>query len=110
MSQDGSGQVLVVDGNGSSKVALLGDMIAKQAIENSWEGVIINGCVRDVEILKTLSLGIFAIGSCPVRSNKENRGALGHPIEIGGVLVNEGSWIFADESGVLVSKTKLEDS
>ena len=104
LSQDGSGQVLLVDGNGSYKVALLGDMIAKQAIENSWEGVIINGCVRDVEILKTLSLGIFAIGSCPVRSNKENRGTLGQPIEIGGISVKEGSWIFADESGVLVSK------
>ena len=109
LSQDGSGQVLLVDGNGSYKVALLGDMIAKQAIENSWEGVIINGCVRDVEILKTLSLGIFAIGSCPVRSNKENRGTLGQPIEIGGISVKEGSWIFADESGVLVSKVKLED-
>ena len=109
MSQDGSGQVLLVDGNGSSKVALLGDMLAKQAIENSWEGVIINGCVRDVEILKALSLGIFATGSCPVRSNKENRGALGQPIEIGGILVKEDSWIYADESGVLVSEIKLED-
>ena len=110
LSQDGSGQVLLVDGNGSSKVALLGDMIAKQAIENSWEGVIINGCVRDVEILKVLSLGIFAIGSCPVRSNKKNKGTLGKPIKIGGILVEEGSWIYADESGVLVSKVKLGDS
>ena len=110
LSQDGSGQVLLVDGNGSSKVALLGDMIAKQAIENSWEGVIINGCVRDVEILKVLSLGIFAIGSCPVRSHKKNRGALGQPIKMGGILVEEGSWVYADESGVLVSKLKLGDS
>ena len=110
LSQDGSGKVLLVDGNGSSKVALLGDMIAKQAIENSWEGLIINGCVRDVEILKTLSLGIFAIGSCPVKSKKENRGILGQPIEIGDIIVKEGSWIYADESGVLVSDVKLEDS
>ena len=110
LSQDGSGQVLLVDGNGSSKVALLGDMIAKQAIENSWEGVIINGCVRDVEILKVLSLGIFAIGSCPVRSHKKNRGTLGQPIKMGGILVEEGSWVYADESGVLVSKVKLGDS
>ena len=110
LSQDGSGQVLLIDGYGSFKVALLGDMIAKQAIENSWEGVIINGCVRDVEILKVLSLGIFAIGSCPVRSNKKNRGTLGQPIKIGGILVEEGSWIYADESGVLVSKVKLGDS
>ena len=86
LSQDGSGQVLLVDGNGSSKVALLGDMLAKQAIQNSWEGVIINGCVRDVEIIKTLSLGIFATGSCPVRSNKQDRGVLGQPIEIGGIF------------------------
>ena len=110
LSQDGSGKVLLVDGNGSSKVALLGDMLAKQAIENSWEGVIINGCVRDVEILKTLSLGIFAIGTCPVKSKKENRGILGQPIEIGDIIVKEGSWIYADESGVLVSDVKLEDS
>ena len=110
LSQDGSGQVLLVDGNGSYKVALLGDMIAKQAIENSWEGVIINGCVRDVEILKDLPLGIFAIGSCPVRSKKENKGTLGQPVEIGSILVDEGFWLYADESGVLVSKTKLETS
>ena len=110
LSQDGSGKVLLVDGNGSSKVALLGDMIAKQAIENSWEGVIINGCVRDVEILKDLPLGIFAIGSCPVRSKKENKGTLGQPVEIGSILVDEGFWVYADESGVLVSKTKLETS
>ena len=67
------------------------------------------GMQQRVEILKALSLGIFATGSCPVRSNKENRGTLGQPIEIGGILVKEGSWIYADESGVLVSEIKLED-
>ncbi|MEC8168813.1 MAG: ribonuclease E activity regulator RraA [Pseudomonadota bacterium] len=108
LNRNGSGQVLVVDGLGSTKVALLGDMLAQQAIDNSWEGIIINGCVRDVEILRNLPIGVFAIGSCPIKSNKQDLGVTGQPLEIGGVKVEKGSWIYADETGVLLSKVELE--
>ena len=68
LDKPGDKRVLVVDGQASFKVALLGDMIAESAFKNNWAGVIINGCVRDIEILKTIDIGILAIGAVPKKS------------------------------------------
>jgi len=86
----------------------MGDMIAESAEKNNWQAVIINGCVRDVEALSKFNLGIFALGSVPKKSEKRDRGEIGINISFGGLLIESGNWAYADESGILISKDKLE--
>ena len=76
-NSEGNGRVLVVDAGGISTVALLGDLIANSGIENNWAGIIINGYIRDIEIIKTLSIGVQALGAFPIKSAKRGLGELG---------------------------------
>ena len=108
LNNEGNGKVLVVDANGISTVALLGDMIAEAGVKNNWSGVVINGYVRDIEILKTLDIGVQALGTMPVRSKKKNQGELGVDITFGGVTFSRGNYIYADNNGLLLSKEELE--
>ena len=108
LNNEGNGKVLVVDANGISTVALLGDMIAEAGVKNNWSGVVINGYVRDIEILKTLDIGVQALGTMPVRSEKKNQGELGVDITFGGVTFSRGNYIYADNNGLLLSKEELE--
>lgn len=107
-SKPGDGKVLVVDGGGSMRKALLGDMIAAEAVKNNWAGLVINGCVRDVDILCDLSLGVKALGSMPLKTEKRGLGDLNIPIRFGGVDIRPGQFLYADNNGVLVSETALE--
>ena len=108
LSEEGDGKILIVDGQGSTKVALMGDMIAKSAEKNNWQAVIINGYVRDVETLSNFNLGLFALGSVPKKSEKKDRGEIGIKINFGGISIESGNWAYADESGILISKEKLD--
>jgi len=108
LSEEGDGKILIVDGQGSTKVALMGDMIAKSAEKNNWQAVIINGYVRDVEALSNFNLGLFALGSVPKKSEKKDRGEIGIKINFGGISIESGNWAYADESGILISKEKLD--
>ena len=107
VNEPGKGKVIVVDGGGSLRRALLGDQLAEKAVLNGWMGIIINGAVRDVEILATLPLGILALGVIPLKTDKRDVGLQGLPVEIGGTEINEGDWIYADASGVVVSPRNL---
>ena len=107
LATEGQGGVLFVDGNKSFEVALLGDMIAKSAYKNNWNGVIILGCVRDVDVLKKIDMGIFALGSVPRKSEKKDRGSVDDSIEINGLKINSKDWVYGDSTGVLVSKVEL---
>jgi regulator of ribonuclease activity A len=98
----GEGRVMVVDGGGSLRRALLGDMIAAQAQANGWSGLVIAGAVRDVEALRTLDLGVKALGAIPVRTEKRGLGDVDVPVEVGGVVVRPGDRVFADATGVVV--------
>lgn len=100
-SGEGKGKVLVVDGGGSTRVALLGDRLASMALLHHWEGIIINGCVRDTAFLRTLPLGIKAIGSTPVKSLKVHPGDKDVKISFGGIEFVPGHWIYADEVSAL---------
>ncbi|GAB3274399.1 ribonuclease E activity regulator RraA [Kineosporia babensis] len=102
VSGPGEGRVLIVDGQGSRRCALMGDMIAKIAQENGWAGVVIHGCVRDVAILRTVELGIKAIGSSPAKSSKTGDGEKDVEISFGGVTFRPGDLLFSDEDGVVV--------
>ncbi len=103
----GHGKVLVVDGGGSLRKALLGDMIAENAVKNGWEGLIIYGCVRDVDALVALDLGVQALASIPLKTDKRGIGDLNVPVTFGGVMFNPGEYVYADNNGVVVSHSPL---
>ncbi|USI99846.1 ribonuclease E activity regulator RraA [Xanthomonas prunicola] len=103
----GDGRVLVVDGQGSLKHALLGDQIAANAVANGWAGVLIHGCVRDVEILATLPLGVLALAACPRRTERRDLGDVDVPVNFAGVPFVPGHWLYADANGVLVAPQPL---
>ncbi|MBB4592188.1 ribonuclease E activity regulator RraA [Xanthomonas cannabis] len=106
-STPGDGRVLVVDGQGSLKHALLGDQIAAQAVANGWAGVVVHGCVRDVEILGTLPLGVLALAACPRRTERRDLGDAEVPVNFAGVPFVPGHWLYADANGVLVTPLPL---
>jgi regulator of ribonuclease activity A len=102
-----AGSVLVVDGGGSKRCALLGDRLGEIAQSRGLAGVIINGCVRDSAELKNLDVGIFAIGSNPLKSKKEGKGERNVPVAFGEVEWAPGKFAYADEDGVIVSNRML---
>ncbi|MEH0665240.1 putative 4-hydroxy-4-methyl-2-oxoglutarate aldolase [Vibrio scophthalmi] len=108
LSQDGSGKVLVVDGHGSCQKALLGDQLAIMAIENNWEGVIVNGAVRDVATMAEMELGIKALGTCPFKTEKRGAGEVNVTLTIQNQMIQPGDYIYADWNGVLMSSEALE--
>lgn len=105
---EGNGRVIVVDGGGSLRRALLGDLLAAKAAKNGWQGLLINGCVRDVEILETIDLGIKALNAHPVKTDKRGEGQLNVPVEFGGVRIVPGRYLYADQNGVAVAFRDLE--
>ena len=107
LATPGKGKVLVVDGGGSLRCALLGDMIGEDAVKNGWEGVIVYGCVRDVDALGTLDLGVQALASIPLKSNRRGEGQKDIPVTFGGVTFRTGEYVYADNNGVIVSAKKL---
>jgi len=108
LGSGGHGKVLVVDGGGSLRCSLLGDLLGAMAAENGWRGVLINGCVRDVEILKTIDLGVSALNCHPLKSNKRNEGQLNIPVNFAGVSFLPGQFLYADENGMVVAEKKLD--
>ena len=106
-NSEGNGRVLVVDAGGISTVALLGDLIANSGIENNWAGIIINGYIRDIEIIKTLSIGVQALGTFPIKSKKRGLGELGVKISFGGLTFIPGQHVYADNNGMLLSEKEL---
>ena len=105
---DGKGKVLVVDGGGSLRCALLGDMIAEKAARNGWEGLVIYGCVRDVDALAQTQVGIQALASHPLKSQKRGLGDLDVVVNFAGVTFRPGHYLYADNNGVIVSPVPLK--
>ncbi|MFE2141183.1 ribonuclease E activity regulator RraA [Streptomyces sp. NPDC059456] len=101
----GEGAVLVVDGGGSLRTALSGDLIAAAAQRNGWAGMIINGAVRDSVALGGLDLGIKALGTVPRKSGKTGAGAVDEPVTLGGVTFRPGDLVHADDDGTVVLPT-----
>jgi len=101
------GKVLVVDGAGSLRRALLGGNLGAAAARNGWAGVVIDGCVRDVAELSLHDVGIRALASMPMPTEKHNQGLKDLPVQIQGVWVRPGDWLYADADGMVVSATRL---
>ncbi|AFR05828.1 ribonuclease E activity regulator RraA [Nocardiopsis alba] len=107
LATPGEGAVLVVDGNGSLRTALMGDMIAASAVENGWAGVVVNGAVRDTVALAGLELGVKALGSNPRKSLKDAAGRADVPVTFGDVTFVPGEWLYSDHDGIVVNATRL---
>lgn len=104
---DGRGRVMVVDGGGSLRRALLGDLIAVNAVEQGWQGLLIHGCVRDVEVLATLPLGVLALAAIPLKTDRRGLGEVDVEVGFAGVTFSPGHWLYADGSGVIVADRNL---
>ncbi|MFD3309717.1 ribonuclease E activity regulator RraA [Streptomyces sp. NPDC058694] len=104
LGEPGAGRVLVVDGGGSLSAALMGDLIADLGASSGWEGVVINGAVRDVEALSKIDLGVKALGSNPRKSRKDGVGDRDVEVSFGGVTFTPGCHLYSDTDGILVTR------
>lgn len=101
VKEPGEGRVIVVDGGGTTRVAMLGDNMAAEAAANGWAGIVVNGSVRDVDALAQLPIGIKALGSNPRRSRKEGIGERDVPLSFGGARFVPGALVVSDDDGVV---------
>lgn len=107
LGEDGKGKVLVIDGGASLRCALLGDQLALLAQAKGWEGVIVNGCIRDSGDINAIDIGVRALNTHPLKSVKKGAGDRNLAVTFGGVTFQPGDWIYADEDGVVVSSASL---
>jgi len=107
LSTPGEGRVLVVDGSGSERCALVGDTLAGMAIENGWAGIVVHGCVRDVTALAELDIGVLALGRSPRKCFTKGCGANDVLIEFGAVHFAPGAWVYCDFDGMLVAERQM---
>ena len=108
LNKNGEGKVLVIDAQGVEHASMVGDQIALRAYENNWSGILINGAVRDVEILSSISIGIFAKSSIPMKTDKNNLGSRSVDLFFGNVMIKTGNWLYADSNGWVISNKMLE--
>ena len=104
--EDGKGRIVVVD-NAQEFFGVVGDRLMAFAATNNWEAIILNGYVRDTDETKNINVGLFAIGTCPLRNFEKNSSSRGEEITFEGITFNQGDYIYADNDGVIISKTKL---
>lgn len=107
LAKPGAGRVLVVDGGGSLRCALVGDQIAELAVKNQWAGIVVYGCIRDSAAINGLPIGVRALDTHPLKSIKKGVGDVDIPVTFGGVTFTPGDWLYADEDGVIVSAQPL---
>lgn len=101
------GRVLVIDGAGSLRRALVGGNLAAAAAKNGWAGIVVDGAVRDLAELRLAQVGIRALALMPLRTAKRDEGQVDLPVQIQGVWVRPGDWLYADEDGIVVSAQAL---
>jgi regulator of ribonuclease activity A len=105
----GAGRVLVIDGGGSLRSALVGGNLAALAHENGWSGLVVYGCIRDVAEIAGTPVGVKALHAVPRRSAKAGAGERGIPVAFAGVTFAPGAWLYADRDGIVVADRKLAD-
>lgn len=107
LSEPGNGRVLVIDGGGSLRCALVGGQIAALAEDNGWAGLIVYGCIRDAVEINAADIGVRALNTHPRKSVKKGEGSANIPVSFGGVTYVPGHWLYADEDGLIVSESAL---
>lgn len=108
LQQAGNGKVLVVNGGGSLRCALVGDLIAQMAADNGWAGIVVYGCIRDSAAIAEIPIGIKALNTHPLKSIKHGRGDLDLPVTFAGVTFVAGHYLYSDEDGIIVAEQDLK--
>lgn len=108
LEEDGEGRVLLIDGGGSLRRALIDAEIAVLAEDNNWEGIVVYGCVREVDELEDMSIGIQALASIPVGAANQEIGEIDVPVNFGGVTFLPEDYLYADNTGIVISQEPLD--
>ena len=108
LEQDGLGRVLLIDGGGSLRKALFDAEMALLAEDNEWEGIVVYGCVREVDELEDMNLGIQALASIPVGASQDGVGELDVPVNFGSVTFLPEDYLYADNTGIILSAEPLD--
>lgn len=107
LESPGNGRVLVVNGGGSLRRALVGDQLAALGVKNGWSGIVVYGCIRDSRAIGDMDIGVFALATHPQKTAKKNQGDRDIAVTFGGVTFAPGEWLYADEDGIIVSSLPL---
>ena len=107
LETDGQGGVLVVDGGGSTRCALLGGNLAVLAEKNNWQGILVYGCIRDRDEIEATTVGVKALAPHPLKSNKQGIGQKDIPVRFAGVNWVPGHYLYADKDGIVLSEQAL---
>ena len=104
----GEGRVLVIDGGASLRRALVGGNLGEKKKKNGWAGIVVDGCVRDVSELAQCSIGIRALATMPLPTEKRQQGQRDIAVQVQGVWISSGDWLYADEDGMVVMASPLK--
>ena len=104
--EDGKGRIVVVD-NSQEFFGVVGDKLMAFALKNNWQAIILNGYVRDTDETKNINVGLVAIGTCPLRNFEETQGQRDVELSFEGLTFNTGDYVYADNDGIILTKTKL---
>ena len=107
LETEGNGHVLVVDGGGSLRCALVGGQLGVLAENNGWAGIVVNGCIRDTAEIGACAIGVRALAAHPQKSSKKGVGERNVRVSIAGVAIQPGDWIYADADGILAARGEL---
>lgn len=107
LESPGEGRVLIVDGGGSLRCALVGDILAQLGIKHAWAGIIVYGCIRDSAVIDQLDIGIKALATNPTKSLKRGEGQSNVPVRFAEISFTPGHYVYADLDGIVVSETAL---
>ncbi|MFC1236880.1 ribonuclease E activity regulator RraA [Vibrio sp. F74] len=108
LEEDGAGRILLIDGGGSLRRALIDAEIATLAEDNDWEGIVVYGCVREIDELEDMSIGIQALASIPVGAASQQIGEIDVPVNFGGVTFLPEDYLYADNTGIIISPEPLD--
>lgn len=108
LEENGVGRVLLVDGGGAVRRALIDAELAQLAVDNGWEGIIVNGAVRQLDVLETLDIGIQALAPIPVGADDSTHGEVDTPVNFGGVTFLPEDYVYADLTGIILSPELLD--
>ena len=107
LGEPGDGRVLVVDGGGSMRCALLGDQLAELGQSNGWSGVVVYGCIRDSADIANMDIGVKALNTHPLKSVKKGVGERDVSVTFAGITIRAGQYLYADEDGLIVAAKAL---
>ena len=107
VNTQGNSKVIVMDGGASLRRAILGDMLAEKASQNGWAGIVINGCIRDVDEIAQTQLGVKALNTHPMKTEKRGIGDLNVEVTFAGQTIKPGEWLYSDNNGIIIAANAL---